>query len=224
MTELHFIRHGETDWNAQRRFQGQIDVPLNAQGQRQAALLGARLAAQPAEVLLSSDLQRAQQTAAPLAAAWGRAPVLVPGLREQHFGVLEGLDMPTIQRQHPELWARWTEFRADYALPGGAESTRAFHTRVWAAVQALAAEHAGRRVAVVTHGGVLDMLWRSAHGLALDGPLRCAIPNTGVNRLLWVNGSLQVQQWADDSHLRDGEVLAPRALSLTVPSAAPPGP
>jgi probable phosphoglycerate mutase len=235
MTELHFIRHGETDWNVQRRFQGQIDVPLNVQGQRQAALLGERLAAQPAEVLLSSDLLRAQQTAAPLAAAWGRQPLLLPGLREQHFGVLEGLDVPTIQQQHPELWARWTEFRADYALPGGAESTRAFHTRVWATVQALAAEHAGRRVAVVTHGGVLDMLWRSAHGLGLDGPPRCAIPNTGINRLRWVDGQLQVEQWADDSHLQGTAAQAPRAHPFTTaaaeaaaetikgPSAAPPG-
>lgn len=231
MTELSFIRHGETDWNLQRRFQGQIDVPLNARGQRQAALLGARLAPQPAQVLLSSDLLRAQQTAAPLAAAWGLPPVLVPALREQHFGVLEGLDLPTIQQQHPELWARWTEFRADYALPGGAESTRAFHTRVWKAVQALAAEHAGRRVAVVTHGGVLDMLWRSAHGLPLDGAPRCTIPNTGVNRLRWVSGqggggvggTLLVEQWADDSHLAGTAEEAPPLHPFTAASAAPPG-
>ncbi len=223
MTELIFIRHGETDWNVQRRFQGQIDVPLNAHGQRQAALLGARLAPQPAQVLLSSDLQRAQQTAAPLAAAWGLAPQLLPGLREQHFGVLEGLAVSTIQQEHAELWARWTEFRADYALPGGAESTRVFHTRVWAAVQALAAEHAGRRVAVVTHGGVLDMLWRSAHGLPLDGPPRCAIPNTGVNRLRWAGGTLQVEQWADDSHLQGTAFEAPAAHPFSVPSAGQPG-
>jgi len=221
MTELHFIRHGETDWNVQRRFQGQIDVPLNAHGQRQAALLGTRLAALPAQVLLSSDLQRAQQTAAPLAAAWGLQAQLLPGLREQHFGVLEGLELAAIQQQHPELWARWTEFRADYALPGGAESTRAFHTRVWKAVQALAAEHAGRQVAVVTHGGVLDMLWRSAQGLSLDGAPRCIIPNTGVNRLRWAGGTLHIDQWADDSHLSGMAVEAPPLHPFSVASAAP---
>jgi 2,3-bisphosphoglycerate-dependent phosphoglycerate mutase len=225
MTELRFIRHGETDWNVQRRFQGQIDVPLNATGLHQAALLGARLAGDRADVLLSSDLQRARQTAAPLEAAWGLPAVLVPGLREQHFGVLEGLELRTIRDLHPDLWARWTEHRADYALPGGAESVRAFHTRVWQAVQALATQHAGRRVTVVTHGGVLDMLWRSAHGLPLDGAPRCAIPNTGVNRLRWVDGTLVVDQWADDSHLTAAGAAAPALAdtTLSAASATPPG-
>jgi probable phosphoglycerate mutase len=200
-TELSFIRHGETDWNLQQRFQGQIDVPLNANGQRQAALLGARLAAAPADALVSSDLQRARQTAAPLAAAWGLPLPTLAGLREQHFGVLEGLDVPTIQRDHPELWARWLEHRADHALPGGGESTRQFHARVLAAVRQLADEYAGRRLTVVTHGGVLDMLWRTAHGLPLDGARDCAIPNTGINRLRWVDGTLQIEAWADDAHL-----------------------
>ena len=202
MTTLLFIRHGETDWNAQGRFQGQIDVPLNARGQRQAQRLAQRLAAEPPRPIVSSDLQRARQTAQPLAAAWGAPVAAAPGLREQSFGVLEGLDLPAITRQHPELWARWSEHRADYALPGG-ESTRQFHARVLQAVGELAAAHAGATLLVVTHGGVLDMLWRTAHGLALDGPRRCAIPNTGLNRLAWRDGTLAVLDWADAAHLDD---------------------
>jgi probable phosphoglycerate mutase len=202
VTELLFIRHGETDWNRQQRFQGQIDVPLNATGREQAARLAARLAGDRHDALFSSDLQRARQTAEPLAAAWSATAVPVPGLREQSFGVLEGLDVPTIQARHPDLWARWCEHRADYALPGG-ESQRAFHDRVLRAVRELAAAMAGRRVAVVTHGGVLDMLWRSANGLPLDGYRACAIPNTGLNRLRWADGTLHVEQWADDAHLHD---------------------
>ena len=200
MIELLFIRHGETDWNRQQRFQGQIDVPLNATGQAQAGRMAARLAADRHDALFSSDLQRARATAAPLAAAWGRTAVPLPGLREQHFGVLEGLDVPTIQARHPELWQRWLEHRADYALPGG-ESLRQFHTRVMAAVRELVDAGHGARLAVVTHGGVLDMLWRSAHGLPLDGQRACDIPNTGLNRLRWAGGTLQVQSWADAEHL-----------------------
>ena len=83
MTELLFIRHGETDWNRQQRFQGQIDVPLNATGVQQAARLAQRLAAEKHDRLFSSDLQRALQTAAPLAAAWQMPAVAVAGLREQ---------------------------------------------------------------------------------------------------------------------------------------------
>jgi probable phosphoglycerate mutase len=200
LTELLFIRHGETDWNVQQRFQGHIDVPLNATGRAQAARLAARLADTPPDAFYSSDLQRARQTAAPLAVAWDREPLPLPAFREQNYGVLEGLDAPTIQRQHPELWRGWLEFRADYALPGG-ESLRQFHTRVLAAVQDLAGAHAGRRITVVTHGGVLDMLWRSAHGLALDGARDCAIPNTGINVLRWQEGKLHIERWGDDAHL-----------------------
>ena len=200
MTELLFIRHGETDWNRQQRFQGQIDVPLNATGLVQAARVAERLAADRHDALFSSDLQRARETAAPLSAAWHLAPVALPGFREQNFGVLEGLDVPTIQARHPDLWQRWLEHRADYALPGG-ESLRQFHSRVMAAVRELAAAHAGARLAVVTHGGVLDMLWRSAHGLSLDGLRACEIPNTGLNRLRWVDGTLIVESWADAAHL-----------------------
>lgn len=200
MTEFTFIRHGETDWNRQQRFQGQIDVPLNAAGHSQAARLAARLAASPPDLLFSSDLLRARETAAPLAGAWGMAAAPLPGLREQSFGVLEGLDVPTIKARHPDLWAQWLVHRADFALPGG-ESLRQFHERVMAAVRLLAAAHAGRHLTVVTHGGVLDMLWRSAKGLSLDGLRDCAIPNTGINRLHWQDGRLQILSWADDSHL-----------------------
>ena len=200
MTELLFIRHGETDWNRQQRFQGQIDVPLNAAGHAQAARLGQRLADDPYDALFSSDLVRARETAAPLAAAWGQQPTLVPGLREQSFGVLEGLDVPTIQERHADLWPLWLEHRADFALPGG-ESLRQFHARVMDAVRQLAADAPGRRLAIVTHGGVLDMLWRTAQRLPLDGLRACEIPNTGLNRLRWVDGTLQVERWADDGHL-----------------------
>jgi 2,3-bisphosphoglycerate-dependent phosphoglycerate mutase len=202
MTELLFIRHGETDWNVQQRFQGQLDVPLNATGHAQAQRMAFALANDRHDLLFSSDLQRAMQTAAPLAAAWQQNPMTLPGFREQNFGVLEGLDGTTVRAQRPQEWLRWLEFRADYALPGG-ESTQQFHQRVMVAVQGLVATHAGQRIAVVTHGGVLDMLWRSAQGLSLDGQRQCDIPNTGINRMRWRDGALQIVQWADDHHLQD---------------------
>lgn len=210
MTELVFIRHGQTDYNVQLRFQGHVDAPLNGHGHHQARLLAQRLAGEPARAMVSSDLTRARQTAAPLAAAWALEPVLMPALREQCFGVLEGLDRPEIERRHPELWARWCEYRADYALPGG-ESLREFHRRVLDAVRQLADQAAGARLVVVTHGGVLDVLWRQAQGLPLDGPRLCDIPNTGINRLRWIDGTLQIDGWADAAHL---EALPPDAAAL----------
>jgi 2,3-bisphosphoglycerate-dependent phosphoglycerate mutase len=200
LTELLFIRHGQTDWNLQQRFQGQLDVPLNATGRAQAQALAARLADDPHELLFSSDLQRAMQTAAPLAAAWSCQTLSLPGFREQGFGVLEGLNAQQAREQQSALWQGWLQHRADYGLPGG-ESTQMFFDRVMAALAALVRAHAGRRIAVVTHGGVLDMLWRSAHLLSLDGQRACEIPNTGINRMQWVDGGLQVLQWADDVHV-----------------------
>lgn len=200
MTDFVFIRHGQTDLNLQFRWQGHIDAPLNPTGHAQAARLTARLAAEPHDALITSDLARARQTAAPLAAAWARAPRPEPGFREQGFGILEGLDAQTIQARHPEVWQGWLEHRGDFAPPGG-ESLRQFHARVLAAVREAAGAHPGRTVAVVTHGGVLDMLWRTVHGVALEGFRTCEIPNTGINRLRWERGTLKIVQWADAAHL-----------------------
>jgi 2,3-bisphosphoglycerate-dependent phosphoglycerate mutase len=203
-TELVFIRHGETDWNRQQRFQGQIDVPLNALGHAQAARLGARLAAHKPDAFFSSDLLRTRETSAPLAAAWQMQPQLAQGLREQHFGIFEGLDVPTIKAQHAALWQAWLEHDASFALPQG-ESLQQFHRRVIDTVRELAQGQAGRKLTLVTHGGVLDMLWRTAHGLPLSGLRDCEIPNTGINVLRWRGGSkdgtLEVASWADAEHL-----------------------
>ncbi len=213
MTELLIIRHGETDWNLQHRFQGQIDVPLNATGQLQAQRLAAALINQPIDVLLCSDLQRARATALTVAARRSAAQpatdsradsteVLVEPLwREQSFGVLEGLDVATIQRQHAPLWAQWIRHEAGYALPDGGESNIDFFGRIGRALDALLTAHAGKRVAVVTHGGVLDMLWRRAHRLSLDGPRECDIPNTGINAMRFAGGQLQITRWAQADHL-----------------------
>ncbi len=219
MTEMLFIRHGETDWNRQHRFQGQIDVPLNAIGLAQAERLGQRLADEPIDVLVSSDLQRARATAQPLAQLRGLQPQIAPLWREQHFGVLEGLDVPTIRSRHAALWNRWVHHEADYALPQGGESNVQFHARVMHALQGLLAKHGGQRVLVLTHGGVLDMLWRSANGLPLHGPRECDIPNTGINRLRWDGSKLQVLVWADAAHLA-GLPSQPSTAQVSVPDAA----
>jgi len=201
MTDLIFIRHGETDWNRQQRFQGQIDVPLNRLGHEQARRLADALAGEPVDVMVSSDLLRTRETAAPLERKLSRQSSLLPGLREQSFGVLEGLDVPSIIGQHPQLWSQWLRHDADYALPEG-ESTRSFHARVIAAVRALAQQHEGKTLAVITHGGVLDMLWRTVHGAPLHGARVCDIPNTGINRLRWRGGTLDIVRWADAAHLK----------------------
>ena len=200
MTEVILIRHGETDWNVQGRFQGHIDVPLNALGRRQAERMAERLAQERVDVFYCSDLLRTRQTAAPAARKLAIAAAPDAGLREQHFGVLEGLSFDEVQALHPQLLAEWLRHDPDYTLPEG-ESVRAFHTRVLAAVQAIAERHAGQTLAIVTHGGVLDMVYRTVHGLPLHGPRDCAIPNAGLNRLRVEGDRFEIVDWADDAHL-----------------------
>jgi len=200
MTELLLIRHGETDYNRQLRFQGQVDVPLNARGHWQAGRLAERLADEPLDLLVSSDLTRARETAAPLVARQRAALRPDAAWREQAFGELEGLVVSEVPALHPTLWAAWSRHEADSAPPGG-ESYRAFHGRVMAALRGLAEAHPQARVAVFTHGGVLDMVWRELHALPLAGPRQCEIPNTGINRLHWADGRLALRAWGDAAHL-----------------------
>ncbi len=206
MTELILIRHGETDWNRELRFQGQIDVPLNATGHEQARRIGLRLAQEDVHTLVCSDLMRAQQTAMPVAqnrpSDQELLPVLDMALREQSFGVIEGLLVADIKAQFPEEWAQWTQFDADYAFAGG-ESVRQFHTRVLAAVRALALAYPQQTVAVVTHGGVLDMIYRSAKALPLSGPRQSLIPNAGLNRVRVEGDAIDILEWANTQHLAD---------------------
>ncbi len=83
------------------------------------------------------------------------------------------------------------------------ETTRQFHTRVMDAVQRIAQQYAGKTVLVVTHGGVLDMVWRTAQGLGLDGPRQSDIPNAGLNRVRVQGGAIEVLHWVDTRHLQD---------------------
>lgn len=208
MTRLILVRHGETDWNRQLRFQGQVDVPLNANGRAQAQRVARRLGGEPLHRVVSSDLSRARQTAEPLAELLARRggpdPLVLPGLREQAFGVVDGLSVDEIKQRHPLAWNRWIAFEADYAFDGG-ESTRGFHERVLAALRELALAHADQTLAVVTHGGVLDMVWRSARALPLYGPRETHIPNGGLNHVQveWAGEEhrLAIVQWADVAHL-----------------------
>lgn len=202
MTELILIRHGQTQLNRGPFFQGQIDVPLNSLGLEQAARLAERLAAEAPRALVSSDLLRTRQTAEPASRRLVLTPQLDAALREQHFGRFEGLSFEECDERYPDAFAAWLEHRPDFAVPGG-ESVIAFHARVVGAVRAVAAAHPDARIAVVTHGGVLDMVWRTAQGLPLSGPRTCAIPNAGLNRIRVRGESIEIVSWGDDAHVAD---------------------
>lgn len=200
--ELLLIRHGQTDLNREPRFQGQIDAPLNPLGRLQATRLAQRLSDERADRLVCSDLTRTRQTAAPSESRLGLPALPMTPWREQGFGVFEGLAFPEVIARYPQEWEAWRRHEADWAPPGG-ETPRAFQARVIAALLGLAHECAGRTAAVVTHGGVLDMVWRAAHGLPPSGPRDCLIPNAGINRIRVRDDAIEILDWADDAHVAD---------------------
>ncbi|MEN3304905.1 MAG: glucosyl-3-phosphoglycerate phosphatase [Micromonosporaceae bacterium] len=151
MTRLIIWRHGRTAWNSENRVQGQTDVELDAVGREQATLVAPRLAARHPDVIVASDLLRAQQTAEPLGTLTGLPVQLDPRLRERDFGQWQGLSMAEVTERYPEAHARW---RA--ALPVGAcglEEVDDLAKRVAAALQELADGAPDGTVVVATHGG-----------------------------------------------------------------------
>jgi probable phosphoglycerate mutase len=209
MTELLLIRHGQTQLNRGPFFQGQIDVPLNDLGLAQAERLAERLRRERVDALLCSDLLRTRQTAAPSSRRLALPATARAALREQHFGLFEGLSFDEVDERYPAAWRAWQRHEPDYAVPGG-ESVSHFHRRVTDALRDIARAHAGRRIAVVTHGGVLDMVWRTARALPLAGARECPIPNAGLNRLRIDGDAFEILAWGDDAHVADlGQAAQP---------------
>ncbi len=162
---LLLVRHGETDWNAEGRYQGQSDVPLSAIGQQQAMALARRLAREEIHALYASDLQRAWQTAEVIAAPHGLPVRPEPRLREIDFGAWEGLTFDEIRQRHPQALAAWEADPLGVAPPGG-ESLAQVVARVGQVLDDIARSCQDRTVLFVAHGGLLQVLLCLALGLA----------------------------------------------------------
>jgi probable phosphoglycerate mutase len=199
-THLFAIRHGETEWNSEGRFQGHLNSQLNREGLTQAHALGARLAKERFDLLLSSDLGRALQTAGAIAMSTGHEIVIEPRLRERNMGVFQGLTPAEVESRYPGEYARFRTNDPDYVIPEG-ESMRQLFERCVACVAELAQRHAGMTLAAVTHGGVLAMLYRHAKAMPLAAPRDFPLHNTGVNHFRHRLGQWQLQRWGDIAHL-----------------------
>ena len=205
-TSILLIRHGETAWNAVRRLQGHIDIPLNEEGQRQAAALADALAAEPLHAVISSDLQRALRTAQAVAGQQAVQHTVQqdPQLRERCYGVFEGMLYADIERTYPAEFAAWQARDIDAVMPAGervAESFRQFFQRCIDGIGAWAASYPGRTIAIVAHGGVLECAYRAATGMSLDSPRDFQVKNASINRFAFDNGKLALQSWGETAHL-----------------------
>ncbi|MBI4998493.1 MAG: histidine phosphatase family protein [Rhodocyclales bacterium] len=194
------VRHGETDWNVEKRIQGHIDIALNAAGQAQADATAAGLVGHVFHAAYSSDLDRAWQTAQAIGRRQGIEIRRAPGLRERHYGVLQGLTTAEIAVRYPKSYAHYLARTPDHNFRSG-ESLVDFAARIVAAIESLAAEHVGETVLLVSHGGVLDICYRRATGRDLAAPRDFAIPNAALNWFEVGADGWQLLAWADRSHL-----------------------
>jgi len=157
MNTLYVVRHGETEWNADQRFQGHSDVPLNERGRQQAEAIGERLANVEMHAIYASDLSRAWDTATAIAAHHEIEPISETNLREGSFGQWEGLTYAEIQKRDPEAVEAWHDDIGTFSPPEG-ETIHQLYDRVAAAYEQIAAQHQDQNIVLVAHGGSLQML------------------------------------------------------------------
>ena len=199
-TRIIAIRHGETDWNVSTRIQGHLDIPLSATGRWQAARLASALREQKIQAIYASDLTRAWETAQFVARTLAISVVKEEGLRERHFGDFEGKTFAEIEAELPDQALRWRR-RDPHFAPNGGETLVALRDRVLKTATRLAARHPGEQIALVGHGGVMDVLYRAATRLDIQAPRTWELGNAAINRLLWTPEGFTLVGWADTQHL-----------------------
>jgi broad specificity phosphatase PhoE len=190
VTELLLVRHGETDWNVERRFQGHADPPLNAAGRRQSRALAADLAREPVDAVYTSDLARARETAE-IVAGHVDAPVIpLRGLREIDVGEWQGLTWPEIEERYPDGVRGWHE--TGHGWRAG-ETYEQLAERVLSALHDIAARHRGGRVLIVGHGGTVRVVRAFVEGLTVAASRRGSRPigNCEVFRIRAENGAFR---------------------------------
>jgi len=193
------LRPGETDWNAQRRYQGQSDVPLSALGRRQAELIAERLAGLKIDAVYASDLKRALETAQVIAEKNGLEVLPEPRLRELKFGVLEGLTFDEAQVQYPQMIAAWLD---DFNRPPeGAETIDLFTTRILSLLDDLKEKHDEQVVLLVAHGGSLSEILRVILGLSREKRWYLEMGNASLSEVLIGEKFVSLKRLNDTCHL-----------------------
>ena len=199
-TRLLLIRHAQTEWNIQRRFQGHGDSPITEEGQEQLQRLKSRLAGLEFDVVYSSDLRRTMETSKMLS---GKQRVKEPRLRERGVGILEGLNLEQIMAEHNEAFRAFRSGDKDHQIEGG-ESLQIALNRAWTFLEEMPEKHPGAELAAVSHAGLIRLICKQILGLALDAPNFFQIPNTSLTQLVFSpkDRSWSLECLADTTHLQ----------------------
>jgi len=196
MTNFFLVRHGETDWNRVGRIQGATDIPLNDTGRDQARTTGAKMQGRKWDVIVSSPLSRAMETASIIASCIGLPePTPVSDIVERNYGEAEGMTGPELEAFYPE----------DTPVPGR-ETRDAVKVRVLAAMHSIAAANKGKNVIIVAHGGVIRAVLQSTSGKAFFGE---RITNGSVHSFHHSDDGLQLVQFNDPLELLTDDITLP---------------
>jgi alpha-ribazole phosphatase len=201
-TRLLLARHGQTAWNAEGRFMGQLDVPLDETGRAQVQALARRLSLERPQMIYASDLQRAQDTALAIQSALGTDTEirLEPRLREMHFGDWQGQTYAEIKQRDPEALAAWESGRTDFAPPKG-ETLTQFAVRVRAAYTDICLAQPEQTVIVAAHGGSLQLLIVQSLGMPPATFWQLRLSNASLSELRAYESGTVLYLLNDTSHL-----------------------
>jgi len=199
MLRILLVRHGESVGNIDDKYSGHTDDGLSDLGREQVKKVAARLRGEQIAAVYASDLIRAYETAAAIAAEHGLTVVKMPGLREINFGDWDGVPGAEIMQRWGEDITRWREDPMRVRAPGG-ETYTEVRERFLASLQAIAARHDAETVAVVTHGGPIAALYCE---LLQKKFYECAVKNTAVCELEFGPDGLKIVSHGDASHLED---------------------
>jgi broad specificity phosphatase PhoE len=197
---LIVVRHGETAWNRERRFQGRQDVPLSADGRLQAEAVARALTPESPAAVYTSPLRRARDTAMIIAEPHGLAVTQEPAFIELSFGAWEGLTVAQVQQRFPDLYARWRGDPHTVRFPAG-EDLDAAGARVRAGLDGLQALHADRTVIAVTHSVIARLIVLGALGLPPDRLWAVAAEPGGITEIEYRAGWATVHRMNIRQHL-----------------------
>lgn len=180
MTRIYLVRHGETLWNKDLRYQGHRDIPLSEVGLAQAEKISARLAAEKLDVIYASDLSRAMETARIIARPHNLPIKTEPRLKETNFGLWEGLTYKELNEQFPEDMNGWRTNPRDTKIPGG-ESLAEVMLRCKEGMDALIKENLNRTILLVAHGGIIRMIIAEILGMDINSYWKIKQDNVALN-------------------------------------------
>jgi probable phosphoglycerate mutase len=206
MTEMVLIRHGETAENLAGILQGHYDSELNEAGLIQAQAVARRLAGETFDAFYASDLKRAAGTAEVISRQIGMDFTPLKNLREWHLGELEGKEVKLLQQKYPEVMDSFKhEPAGDVPVPGG-ESYYDFYMRIAGSMIGLANKHENQRILLVTHGGVLRMVFRMVFDSLPRTVAQPLLSNTGYTKIRKNDaGEWQLCTWNDTGHLNEDQ-------------------